>query len=149
MRRLPAVLSATAVVLVAGALVLAVLTPAPAPVDEVLSMITLIVIVLAFAGVGLVLATRLPHNRVGWLCLAIGACLALVTASSAVARWGLLAGTLPRDVCEWVAVPSAAWVVVTAHTVAPAARPARTPAGASSMTTHSVGSAPNAWAATR
>src|SRR4051794_33946596 len=106
MRRLPAVVAAASIVLVLVGALLAVLTPGPPLVDALLAMATFVIVVGAFAGVGLVLAARLPGNRVGWLCLAIGACFAVVTGSSSLARWGLVTGALPTAVCEWVSVPS-------------------------------------------
>ena len=78
--------------------------------DSVVSMISFVMPVAAFAGVGTVIALRRPENRVGWLLSAVGLLFAIVVASSSVSRWALENDALPKAVAEWISVPSAAWV---------------------------------------
>jgi hypothetical protein len=77
---------------------------------SVVSVISFVLPVAAFAGVGGVIALRRPENRVGWLLSAVGLLFAIVVASSSGSRWALENDALPKAVAEWISVPSAAWV---------------------------------------
>jgi hypothetical protein len=102
--------AAGTVVLFLGGAVLALLTP-NGDANATIGNVGFVLTVAAFTAVGYLLATRLPRNRVGWLCLAIGALFAVVIASSSTARWGLATGSLPTGLCEWIDVPANGWVV--------------------------------------
>ena len=107
-----ALVAATAVLLVAGvAAALATLSRLGDAVSSGLSLLTFAAPIAVFSGVGAVIAWRRPGNPIGWLLGAVGALFSLVVAASGVSAWGLVTGSLPRDIAEWVSVPSSAWVI--------------------------------------
>jgi hypothetical protein len=108
--RRPAVIAAGSAVLFVGGVVFSLLSTGE-HLDATIGNLFFVVTVAAFSGVGYVLSTRLPGNRIGWLCLAIGAMYAVVAASTGLARWGLSTGALSRPVGEWISVASNVWVV--------------------------------------
>jgi hypothetical protein len=63
----------------------------------------------AFTGVGALVATRRPGNRVGPLCLAIGMCWAVVLGGSALSTWGEETGRLGTS-AEWISWAGWLWV---------------------------------------
>jgi hypothetical protein len=77
----------------------------------ILDLISFVVTVAIFAGVGGAIAVRRPGNPIGWLLAAIGLLFAIVVASSTVGRWGLQTGALPQAAAEWFDVPASLWVV--------------------------------------
>ena len=107
-----ALVAASAVLLVAGvAAALATLARLGDAVSSGLSLLTFAAPIAVFSGVGGVIAWRRPGNPIGWLLAAVGALFSLVVAASGVSAWGLETGSLPRDIAEWVSVPSSAWVI--------------------------------------
>jgi len=75
------------------------------------SLLTFVVPIAAFAGVGCVIAVRRPGHPIGWLLSAIGLLFAIVVATSGVSVWILSTGSLPGAVGEWISVASNLWVV--------------------------------------
>jgi hypothetical protein len=78
--------------------------------DEVATTLSFLVPIFAFSFVGALIARRRPENLVGWLMATIGLLFAVVVASTIVSVWALRTGTLPKDLAEWISVPSSAWV---------------------------------------
>lgn len=75
------------------------------------SLVTFVVPIAAFAGVGCVIAVRRPGHPIGWLLSVIGLLFAIVVATSGVSVWILSTGSLPAAVGEWISVASNVWVV--------------------------------------
>lgn len=65
----------------------------------------------AFALVGGLISWRRPGNVIGRLLALIGFLFSMVMSCSAVARWGVTTGHLPRGLAEWIAVGGNAWVI--------------------------------------
>jgi hypothetical protein len=78
---------------------------------SVWSAISFMIPVVAFSVVGALIGSRRPGDRIGRLLTLIGFLFSLVIAFSSISGWGLASGHLPRDVAEWIVVPSNAWVV--------------------------------------
>jgi hypothetical protein len=74
-------------------------------------LVTFVVPIAAFAGVGCIIAVRRPGHPIGWLLSAIGLLFAIVVACSGVSVWALATGSLPESVGEWIGVPANLWVV--------------------------------------
>ncbi len=62
----------------------------------------------SFSVVGLVLATRLPENAIGWLCLTIGVLWAAEGAGSQAAQWAGASGEL--ETAGWLGLISSLWL---------------------------------------
>jgi hypothetical protein len=113
-RRLPLILVAASVVLLAIAFAVTVATPGRLADDDApgwQSAVAFVLTVMSFALVGGLIALRQPDNPIGWLMATIGLLFALVVASSEASIWALHTGSLPKTAGEWINVPSSAWVL--------------------------------------
>ena len=110
-QRLVVALWATTGVLVAVGIAAAVATPHALSNTDAWSALSFAFVVVAFSGVGGVIALRQPANPIGWLLSAIGLLFAVVVGSSLASTWALETGSLSRTAGDWISVPSSAWVV--------------------------------------
>jgi hypothetical protein len=113
-RRLPLVVVAASVGLLAIAFAAALATPGRLVNDDApgwQSAVAFVLTVMSFVLVGGLVALRQPTNPIGWLMATIGLLFALVVASSEASVWALRTGSLAKAAGEWISVPSSAWVL--------------------------------------
>jgi hypothetical protein len=113
-RRLPLVLVAASVGLLALTVAVWVATPGRTADDDAPGWelaLSSVLAVMSFALVGGLVALRQPSNPIGWLMATIGLLFALVVASSEASVWALHKGSLSKTAGEWISVPSSVWVL--------------------------------------